>query len=330
MLRFLSVLTILLFAKVAMAQTIGVPIPNPATDCDLTINDNGDWSSINSATVACVDRGNYTGVGTITLTKNCTQGTPCWIIFDGTDAGSHAYHRSSGNKAKVQQINCQGDWWRIIGLTFTRSGTGRLLQIDESCDDLIVHENEFVGGGSGSGAILFKGGDDTIMQLNVMHTTIETAGQDNHCIKFDSDGGDQVVGTKILSNEIFNCAGDGIQIGDSTDTTGGFETILIEDNDIYFTTSIYSNCSGSKTPTGNCMCAEDPFDVKQGSATTNIITIRGNRMWGARATDASCGGTGGGVGGMSFDFSPRYYLFEANIMLDNKHNLHSLNVPKHG
>lgn len=265
----------LLFAGPALAVTEALSIPACA-DADLTISADSHWDNVNdvgTGFITGVTSADYTAKGTISLTRDGTSANPRWIIFCGTDPTSHAYARSSANKAKVQQITCQADFIRIVGLTFTRGSTGRLMQIDESCDDLIVHENEFTGGSNGGGQLKLAGGDDTLIQLNVFHTTIETADQDNHCIKFDSDGGDQVVGTKILSNEIFDCAGDGVQIGDSTDTTGGYETILIEDNDIYFTTAIYSDGSGNKDPGGNSMCAEDAIDTKQGSATTNIVNL---------------------------------------------------------
>ncbi len=324
-------LCLLFLAGPAWGATVGIAPPDCSTESDLDISSDAHWSSINASSagdpfVACVSSGDYTGASDITLTADGTEANPRWIIFDGADAGSHAYHRSSGNKAKVRRIICQGDWWRVVGISFTRPGELRIFDIDPSCDHLILDSIEMSDGGNGGGMIQWEGSHGVLQNSVLYDTFIDSSGGDNLCVKFKG-AAITITNSQILNNEFINC-GDGIHIGDSTDDVG-YETILIEDNDIYITSAIYTDCAGNLTPSGNCACAENAIDMKQGTTTTNVITVRGNRMWGFRPADSQCGGSDVGAA-VQYNFSTVYVLMEDNIIWDNNVSFTTSNEPKAG
>jgi hypothetical protein len=150
------------------------------------------------------------------------------------------------------------------------------------------------GGGGGTGHLNLRPNISNItVQNSVLRNTVQGSG-DNHCVKLVGLS----TNVRFLDNEIYDCAGDGIQVGNAT--SGNIdvnEGVLIQGNDIYITPAMYTNGSGVKTPTGAYACAENAIDVKGTTAAADPVPegkwmkILGNRMWGFRKPDTTCGGT---------------------------------------
>jgi hypothetical protein len=97
----------------------------------------------------------------------------------------------------------------------------------------------------------------------------------------------------MVSNEIYDCAGDAIQTNSNAKKNPqfGIRGMVIENNDMYITPAMYVDCrTGNRTPAGRCACAENAIDIKiayvgESADEASLSQIIGNRMWGYRATN---------------------------------------------
>ena len=106
-------------------------------------------------------------------------------------------------------------------------------------------------------------------------------------------------GVKILQNEIYDCSADGIQLADGKNgnigsTRQGHRGLIIDGNEIYLTPAAYVRCGGGAlSRTGECACAENAVDIKEGvdpdvGNPTNAQRTRvsNNIFYGFRKTDS--------------------------------------------
>ncbi|MBW2456616.1 MAG: hypothetical protein JRI68_19010, partial [Deltaproteobacteria bacterium] len=124
----------------------------------------------------------------------------------------------------------------------------------------------------------------------------------------------QVLGTRIVNNEIVDFT-DSIQLYRPNNATHAidFGGTIIDENDLYLTDAIYSDCNGNLEPQGDCACAENAVDIKSaGTGSNNIVQVSNNRMWGFKDTDTACGGTGSWGPAAVIHQGSEYSLFQAN------------------
>jgi hypothetical protein len=274
---------------------IDLPSCAPAADVRIITTD-ADWDDINDPAIRvfCVHPGDYRAYGDIRLTADGTAGAERWIRWYDPDAAddttTHPVNMTEQDRAVVLHLRVgldgdAADHWRIDRLTVRGAPWGNLVSFGSSnnvLNRLLVEEGQ-------SHQVTFAdGATDNTLQNSVVRHTERVPDADRTCVNL---AGGQI-GTRIVANEIYDCAGDGIQF--SPNTGYGY----VENNDIYLTSDLYSDCSGNLSDSGLCACAENAIDFKSPRdrqwplAEAEWVRIERNRMWGFRPTDSACGGTG--------------------------------------
>ena len=270
----------------------------------------GDWSALNQAnTVICIENGDQTGRGTLTLTTSGTSGTRKILRYTRTsDNDDEPWNQSGANQATIAGINFNAkDFWIVHRLRSTSS-----ITVDQSASDNIF-SRILVEDINGDEIEIF--GDRNTLQNSVIRNTVYGGASDKHCVAAGS-GGDDV---HIVNNEIYNCQGDGVQVLESGFNSPGF---VEENNDIYTTTDRYADSDGTLNPAGDHACTENGIDQKQGGVSTNPFRIIHNRLWGFRASPGACTGSGSFGEGLIFHAHPpgitinTYGLVQNNIFMD--------------
>jgi hypothetical protein len=268
-----------------------------------------DWSTINSSTksIFCVQPGDYTSVGNIILSASGTSSAKRYIRYynpsNPTD-NTHPVNMSSSDRATIRKLTFQGADFVVVDRLHVKepdqvriglvSFHGSFTSTDNVVNRLLAE-----GGGNGGGQINFNGAsgsDRNTLQLSVVRNTIISTEADNHCVLLTANA----KGIKVVSNELYNCAGDVLQIH-----PGLYEGTIIANNDMYNDSSFVQN-------------TENGIDLKGGGSAGagNLVTIEGNRFFSLGGS----GGTGGSIGAVDFsnDIGEKaYILFKNNIFFDN-------------
>jgi hypothetical protein len=260
--------------------------------------------------------GDYTGATTPDITRDCTEGTPCWLVYySTTDPGTHpgTWDWDSADRTHLPRIDITGaSWWRFVRVqwgkfnpTYTpdaaipkdgATGTvliGRCTRPGGTSTDIIFDQivcEGFINHGMGS---LSTGDNDriTIQRSVIRHRQIRDD-TDAHCINiFDSDD------FHVVSNEIFDCT-DGVQIENQTSLGA-----IIENNDFYISQRLWADCASDPSApeqddNGQCACWENFIDLKDvgDSIASPVTLISGNRFQSGRKpleNGVTCGATGG-------------------------------------
>ncbi|HEY9197906.1 MAG TPA: hypothetical protein VIR60_00990 [Gammaproteobacteria bacterium] len=279
--------------------------------------------------IFCIHPGDYRAAGRLRLRRLIGSNGPKALIFYHPDfavALRHPVDRAVGQQATVSGIDFEGgDGWLVHGITvrpveghndktpliWFRKGAGSSNNVLEQ---LLVE-----GGGGGAGQIYFSATNDrNALRRSVLRYTRSAPDVDFHCIKVD--GAEALV---IEGNEIYDCAGDAIQVD-----SGGAPAGRIVDNDLYITPAMYTDCSGRKTMVGHCACAENAIDLKGGGrkhgsgASSGVLQIVNNRLWGFRKTDTLCGGTGDAGNAVVIHWEPAdYVLISGNLIAKSDRGL---------
>ncbi len=99
-----------------------------------------------------------------------------------------------------------------------------------------------------------------------------------------------------------------------TDMVGDCPGTVFENNDIYITELLYTKSGGI-----TFACAENAFDLKNGTKShipADKIRIIGNRMWGFRQSDPSCGPSGSAGPAITLHRHASNVLIKDNIIFD--------------
>lgn len=288
--------------------------------------------------IFCIHPGDYRSAGRLKLRRQGgISNKPRVLIFYSPDfavARMHPVDRAIGQQAIVSGIDFEGgSGWLVHGITvrpaensyrneplvWFRKGAGSSNNVLEQ---MLVE-----GGGGGAGQVFFSSSNDhNAIRRSVLRQTRSSPGKDFHCIKVD--GSEGVV---IEGNEIYDCAGDAIQI-DARGAPAG----RIADNDLYLTPGMYTDCGGRKTIGGHCACAENAIDLKGGGqkgsgvSSSGVLQIVNNRMWGFRKTDPLCGGTGDAGNAVVIHYEPAdYVLFSRNLIAKSDRGVNVAEYSKH-
>ena len=315
---------------VAMSHAVPISLP----DCDPNdpevkfIRNDADWQEINDARfrVFCVEPGDYRRPERIVLNQSGTEDRPRvlrWFDPANPSALTPPWRQRADRQAKIFYLYLQNTrWWVIWGLSIERNDQeqGLLLLGDASRNvfSSVLFDDAHV--------YLYFGNQHNVIQKSVLRNTERVPDQDRHCITINGRRTPQHFNA-FVENEIYNCAGDGLQIygtigvGDS-DVTG----TTIVNNDFYITPAMYTDCAGNLDPDGDCACAENGIDIKTTArhqtygeevSAARWTTIANNRFWGFRETDVACAGTGSfGSGIMLHGWDTRYLLIKNNVFLD--------------
>ena len=140
---------------------------------------------------------------------------------------------------------------------------------------------------------------NVVIKDSILRDTYPKRRKDRHCIVATGSAS----GLQVTGNQIYDCAGDGLQIAKSSSRAPA--NVLIANNEIYLTSKLYRS--------GNRACAEEALDFKAGR---NVRVIK-NVMHGFRKTNSGCGGTGSNGNGIVVHLLANDYLIEKNRIIDS-------------
>ncbi|WP_221409478.1 Ig-like domain-containing protein [Marinoscillum furvescens] len=319
----LSCLSILLCFGLVRAQgpyeeSLTIPVYDPNNSEMGMITSPANFSSVISDTnkrIFFIQPGDYTSLGTTALTGDGTSSNPRWLIYydpnNPTDYTTHPVDMDPSDYVTFGRLNVEGAYWRLDRIRAIGDEPTRNPNIYLVDDHIVLNRCLLEHGGGGAGQISMGGtgsgkgpADYCVVQHCVIRNTQISTGDDNHGIKFD-------VGeyNRIVHNEIYNFAGDGIQLGPNQP----FKGTVIYDNDIYIDPAKYSS-SVSEIP------HENGIDIKNagGTGSGEHVLIKNNRF---RNLGKTPGGTSPNTDQGAIDHSndgtdKSYILIEDNIFYE--------------
>ncbi|MEO9476202.1 MAG: Ig-like domain-containing protein [Cyclobacteriaceae bacterium] len=262
-----------------------------------------------------IQPGDYTSLGTTALTGDGTSSNPKWLIYydpnNPTDYTTHPVDMDPSDYVTFGRVNVEGAYWRVDRIRFIGDEPTRNPNIYLVDDYQVLNRCLLEHGGGGAGQIAIGGSgtgkgpaNHCVVQHCVIRNTQISQNDDNHGIKFDV--GDY---NRIVHNEIYNFAGDGIQLGPKQ----AFKGTVIYDNDIYIDPSKYS--------TGAAVIPhENGIDIKNAgtSGSGDYVLIKNNRF---RNLGKTTGGTSpnddqGAIDHSNDGTDKSYILIEDNIFYE--------------
>lgn len=266
---------------------------------------NGGWSDINSSNYQYfyVTPGDYSSLGYILL-NNAGSGSSAsakkYIIlyngdddYDGEKYATHPGKLPQNKLARVRFDLKDTNHWVIDRMANWDYHTvsAKLYNSDFN----II--NRFYSRECKDGISIKSYCDNNTIQncrieINNFHTDLRDAPAIG-IVNFSYNGGGStplsnvsMKNNKILNNETYNFS-DGFQTVLFGDGIGvDCQGTIVENNHFYIDETVYTNCNGSQSDTGDCAYAENAIDLKIGSKNVNNrIIIRNNIMWGFKEDD---------------------------------------------
>jgi hypothetical protein len=282
----------------------------------LIIATDADWSNIDSGNhrVVCVQPGVYTTPHAIHTSGTASK--PRWLRWydpsAASDTATHPVNMPLAQRAIVKELSFEGaSHWIVDRVTFgsvDEDVPGRFRIMKGSNDHVL--NRVLVEHADVNPAVLVQG-DGVQVQHSVIRKQQLIPAGDVLGIKVMSSAAH----VRIVSNEIYDM-GDAVHFGENA----SYLDAVVDNNDLYFTSAVYSDCNGNLDPAGSCACMENAIDFKGGgTGPSDPIRISNNRMWGSRMTDPLCGGTGSDgplVGYSNTGEVKEYILFEHNVLYD--------------
>ena len=303
-----------------------------------------DLADINNPDIRifCIKPGDYRAAGTVNLSSSGSADKPRILrqLADWPETLTNTVQQAPDARTVVSKIRLSNaSHWVIDGISVINEDSATSLanrsieMVNESSNN-VVHRSLVEGGRV---AIRIHGSHRNLLQNNVVRNTVLTDG-DSNCINIEGDPGQTVSGNQVVGNEVYDCT-DSLQLVTLAASKGNltFPGTLVANNDFYLTSAMYTDCAGNSDPAGNCSRAEGRFDIKGGGtgpSDDQSIRVIGNRIWGARATDPTLGGTswGGGIN-ICCGRDVSYVTIKDNIIMSNDRginiggdNTHSINI----
>jgi hypothetical protein len=271
-----------------------VAVELPACDANNSevqfIRTDEDWRMINdtSKRIFCVQPGNYTKLGLVSLSANGTSTFPRYLRYynpeNPTDT-THPANASETNRAVVVQLRLNGaSWWIVDGLTFrtqaTRGGAARGTVRIRANSDNNIFNRVLIENGREMFEIQDRS-DFNVLQNSVIRNAHLRQDLDSHCaIIFNN-----IKGNRFVNNELYNCT-DGIQFWKGTSEADianwDIKETVIYNNDFYVTQAFLDTCFVPLNAGAGCI--ENAIDIKmttdESTATMNRTLIKNNRMSG--------------------------------------------------
>jgi hypothetical protein len=317
-----------------------VPITLPKCDQNAFIfNESTNLSEIDwhAYDVFCVRAGNYTTWGELQIDEvDGTANKPKVLrYYDPVDAAPpHPVERTHdfAHEAVFQNFRLiRSDNWIFDGLTIRNSPNAN--RVFDSSNN--VFNRLLIEGGDTSLIRISGDSDNNVVQNSVLRNHSDKAIQEDRvCILLytqDTDHkGLKIENTHIVNNEIYNC-NDGVSLLDSSvDHPVFYPGTIVENNDIYITDELYTDCMGNRDPNGACACAENAIDIKATISEENLanqetwVRLINNRIWGYRYTDETndgqgnrlCGSGDNGPAIRSHNFS-QALVIQGNVIMNS-------------
>lgn len=277
-------------AVMLSSAQITQPYPIVLPDCTgpraKVIATDADWDQINNSAwdVFCVRPGDYATRGPITIRQSGTVSNPKWLLlYDPANAKdeTHPVNLPLDRRATLKELNIDGaKHWVVDRIAINSSVDSN--QITNGAENVTWNRLLVEKVSMAAAVVLSLGVRNITVQNSVVRNMVPKPGVDLGCIYHERD-----TDTKILNNELYNCASNGIQLGGA----GSTGTIVVENNDVYLTSRLYCNAeSGILDPSGIEAANEDGYVLK-GPASGATVFIRNNRFWGFRHSASRCGTT---------------------------------------
>jgi hypothetical protein len=286
-----------------------------------------DWSALNqSNNVICIQAGDHTARGTLTLTASAGPTYKVLRYYRASDNNDQPWIQSAGNRAKIRKIVVEGNYWIVQRLTVDYPNTSAIVTVDVANDVIF---NRMLIQGAASGMVVLSGGSkqNRTIQNSVIRQNVVAPGADRHCIKIDGFS----LHTRIINNEIYDCGSDGLQ----TSRNSGPRDFIIENNDIYQTSAMYCDADGTPNPSGVRSGGENGLDLKEaGDDSAWPLRAIHNRIWGFRDTATACGSSGSNGEAIIFHNNSStdpgetnmYGLIQNNVLWDGTNAVSSPNA----
>ena len=295
--------------------------------CDQTIAASTPWSSINwSNSTICLENGDHTSKGTLTIpsSANGTSGNYKVLRYTRSgDTNDDPWNQSTGNRVKLRGVSINGaDYWIIHRLTIDGDGASNfgIHYVKNSGVTNIIVNRLLVEDFSMTIVATENNGPNITIQNSVIRNAHVTPTAEYNCIELSSASG-----VRIVNNEIYDC-NKAISSGDGNPS---IPDAKIENNDLYTSPAVYTDCNGNYTPWNpNSVCAamEAIISLKTGGLSNQPVEIIHNRLWGARTGDgvAMSEGNTGEAFSISLTSNPNdpsgygahYVLVKNNIIWD--------------
>jgi hypothetical protein len=300
------------------------PVNLPACDINNSevaiIDSVAGFSQVNDPAkkVFCIEPGNYDVP--LDLSQSGAEGESRFLRYYNPSEIEeiHPANMDETDRAVVKTLYFLGSHhWIVDRLTvrnpdqyaFIRMQT-RLPYNPHWADDVnhIVLNRLLVEESGGSAGMIAMGGYNLTVQDSVVRNSFITPNQDDHCLVFYGNN------NAVVGNEIYNCAGDMIQISIGGGIAGG----IIAENELYVTPEYRSDGQGNLDPNGEFLCAENALDAKGAGTPESPLLVTGNKIWGFdREDDPTCATSGGGYIAVINHFNTTHMLFKDNIIYDS-------------
>lgn len=323
------------FSLLLLANTTQAADPNGYTSrykrdvgsppaCDVVVNGPNDnnWSKLNDSNyrVICLTPGDYSTRGLLHLTANGRSGAERWLrYYSPDDSGKHPVNQANGERALVQGLVFHGsDHWIVDRLSFKSGGQHiRAYENNSNKSENIIF-NKILSENSGYNPIIvFDATNNITIQESVIRKSQTLLGSDIVAVALEYNAQN----TRIINNEIYDIASHPIQINFGVNYGG----TIIENNDLYVSSALHTDCNGNYSTTGDCAAAEQILSIKDGGTSSNPVRVIHNRFWGARRSDSNvcCTGTGGDAIGLNSgpNADTEYVLIQNNVFMDNQYGV---------
>ncbi|MEQ9303974.1 MAG: hypothetical protein RJQ14_08665, partial [Marinoscillum sp.] len=237
-------------------ESLTIPVYNASNSEMGMITSPANFSSVINTSgkrIFFIQPGDYSSLGTVTIDEDGTSSNPRWLIYydpnNPTDYTTHPVDMDPSDYVTFGRMNLEGEYWRLDRIRSIGDEPTRNPNISMLNDHIVLNRCLMEMGGGGAGQISVgsngKGlpSNYGVVQHCVVRNTQISSGDDNHAIKVSLGHYN-----RIVHNEIYNFAGDGIQFGDGPTE---FKGSVVYDNDIYIDPSTYEPGSVSKVPHEN-------------------------------------------------------------------------------
>ena len=269
-----------------------------AQPCQQTITTADSVDAVNaklndSSNVICVQNGDYTSIGTWSITKSGTAGMR--KILRSADTSVDPWKQSSNSAATIKQLNFIGaSYWVVHGLAFNGGRNNNAILFvggTSASNNIVSHVFVTNSGMENSGMVeIADGANGNVVQNSVIGDCALQGGSESEGIVISGNNQDNW----LVNNEAYNCT----KVVYESEGANS-PNLVIENNDIYIDPTAYTDCGGQFTPKGNCSIVEYILNFKDASDdAARPVRIVHNRIWGARPGDSSVSGDSSNEGGL--------------------------------
>ena len=287
--------------------------------CDQTVSPSTPWSSINWANnTICIQAGDHTAKGTLTLGSSGTSGTRKVLRYTRTsDSDDEPWGQSDGNRAKIHVLNTDArSYWVVHRITFPPSSENGISRVNVSgaSTNLIFNRILIEGNGAADncyGGFVIDGSSFSVGFITLQNSVVRDA---RKCTFGSPVAVNMQLGNnnRVVNNEIYNWCEHQIQIGHNNVPT--ITNLVVENNDLYLSGAMY-NSNGDAA-------AGWLLSIKATASTSEPIKIINNRLWGTRPQTASLCGTPDSASAIGFNantggLDTKFTMIRNNIITDS-------------